>query len=128
MMNVLRRLTVSFDLRGKAFFYLTAIFLSLFAIFNILTLLVPVGTNDKLNSLLSLILFSSYELFAVFSALNIRRKPGHLNWVPYQGFATALINIALMVPFSAGLIIANWITIALCWTYILSFIYEISDV
>jgi hypothetical protein len=126
-MTIGRRQTASFDKRGKAFFYLTGIFLLLFAVFYILSLLFPMGINDMLNWEFFLILFSSFQLFAVFSAAGVRRNPGHLRWVPYLGFSTALINTALLVSlFFAGLIIANWIIIALSWTYVLNFVYEIS--
>ena len=112
--------------KGKAYFYLTAAFFLSAAVFNILTAIIPVGTNNDLNSLLSLCSFISFQLFAAISALGIRGNANHTRLVPELGFATVFGNILLFVLLSAGLIIASLVMTVLFWAYIVAFIYETS--
>jgi len=112
--------------KGKAYFYLTATFFLSAAVFNILTAIIPVGTNNDLNSLLSLGSFISFQLFAAISATGFRGNANHTRLVPELGFAIVLVNILLFGLLSAGLIIASLVMTVLFWAYVVAFIYETS--
>jgi hypothetical protein len=112
--------------KGKAYFYLTAIFFMSAAVFNVLTAIVPLGTNNDFNSLFSLCSFISFQLFAAISALGIRGNADHTRLVPELGFATVCVNILLFSLLAAGLIIASLVMTVLFWTYIVAFLVETS--
>ena len=112
--------------KGKAYFYLTAVFFLLAAVFNIMTAIIPLGTNSELNSLLSLFSFISFQVFALVSTIGIKGNANHTRWVPGLGVAIVLINFSLFVLLSAGLIVANLVMTALFWVYIMVFIYEVT--
>jgi hypothetical protein len=96
------------------------------AVSNILTAIIPIGTYNDLNSLLSLGSFISFQLFAAVSALGIRGNANHTRLVPELGFATVFVNILLFGLLSLGLIVASLLMTILFWVYILAFLYETS--
>jgi hypothetical protein len=112
--------------KGKAYFYLTFVFFLIFGVFNTITALIPL---DMLYFLLSLTGFISLQLFIVISAVALRGNPNHTSWLPIMGFATVLLNVALMLSFMiAGFAfaVAFWIITVFCWAYVVIFMYEIA--
>lgn len=53
----------SFDVKRKLVFYLIVAFMVLLAFFNILTAIVPAGTNDEANSFYTLVFFIFFDCF-----------------------------------------------------------------
>lgn len=112
--------------KGKAYFYLTALFFLSAAVFNLLTAIIPIGTNNDLNSLLSLGSFISFQLFAAISAAGIRGNVNHTRLVPELGFGTVLVNILLFGLLSAGVTVASLMMTVLFWAYVIAFLCETS--
>ena len=115
----------SLNPRRKIVLYSTLIFMFLFSIFNIMTAIVPSSSNDTINRLFSLFFFITFELFIVFSAFGIQKTKDHIGWIPFLGFAAALLNILLFLGvIIAHLTVANWLITATSWSYMTAFIYE----
>ncbi len=121
-----KKLTASYDKVGKVTFYLTGIFLALFCMFSILSLLVPLGVDNELNSLTGTLLVITYELFVTSFVVGIRRETGHVRWEPTLGVAVFALNLVLFALMTAGFPIAEWVMYVLCWGYIVAFLYAIA--
>lgn len=65
-----------------------------------LSSLFPLGVNDSIHSLFSIMLFIFIEFFELFSTSAIRRIPNRVKLVPYFGFSIAIVNFMLGVSFN----------------------------
>lgn len=93
----------------------------LFAVSFIMTALFPLGVNDSIHSIFSMMLFVFIGFFELFSASAIRRSPTRVNWVPYFGFSIALVNFMLGVSFNFfDFFIGEWIMIGMFIAYIVT--------
>ena len=92
----------------------------LFAASFIMTALFPLGVNDSIHSLFSIMLFIFIGFFELFSASAIRRIPNRVKWVPYFGFSIAAVNFMLGVSFNfVDFFVGEWIMIGMFIAYIL---------
>jgi hypothetical protein len=124
-----RKQAASYPTSGKVGFYSMVVSLLVFCIFSLITVFVPIGVNNGLNSLCALISFVAFMFFVAFSALGIRMYPaGNVRWVSSMGFAVIAINLILFVLLLAGLVIANWAIVVICWSYIIAFIYDVANI
>jgi hypothetical protein len=93
----------------------------LFAVSFIMTALFPLGVNDSIHSLFSIMLFVFIGFFELFSASAIRRIPNRVKWVPYLGFSIAAVNFMLGVSFNfANFYFGEWIMIGMFIAYTLT--------
>jgi hypothetical protein len=111
--------------KGEKYFYATATFFLLFALFEIFTAIVPSGTNDILNGLLSMAFFISFQSFVIISAIGIKGNTNHTRWIPEMGFVIAITNTLLFgIALFTGFYIATLAVTVLSWAYVLAFINE----
>ena len=93
----------------------------LFAVSFIMTALFPLGVNDSIHSLFSIMLFIFIGFFELFSASAIRRIPNRVKWVPYFGFSIAIVNFMLGVSFNfVDFFVGEWIMIGMFIAYTLT--------
>lgn len=111
----------------KRLFYLTLTFMFLFALFYVITILVPSSVDYGFNSLFTLLFLACLELFIACSSIGIRRLKEYVPWIPPFGFAVAILNLLLVLASAlTRFAIFSWITAFLSWSYMAAFIYEFS--
>lgn len=91
-----------------------------FAFSFAMTALFPLGVNDSVHSLFSIILFIFIGFFELFSASAIRRSPARIKWVPFFGFLVAIANFIIGISFNfADFFVGEWIMIGMFIAYTL---------
>ena len=92
-----------------------------FAFCFMMSAFVPLGVNDYLHSVFSMMLFVFIGFFEIFSATAIRRNPASPKWTVYFGFVAAMINFAFGVSFNfMNLFIGELVMIAVFIAYIIT--------
>lgn len=109
------------DKKGKIFLTLSQVFGIVFALAFLMSALFPLGVNDSVHSMFSIMLFVFVGFFEIFSASATRRNPSAPRWLVYFGFAAAMINFAFGVSFNfMDLFVGEWIIIAVFIIYIIT--------
>jgi len=109
------------DKKVKVFLLLSQISGIVFAISFIMSALFPLGINDSVHSVFSIMLFIFIGFFEIFSASAIRRNPSSPKWTAYFGFVAVMINFAFGVSFNfMNLFIGEWIIIAVFIAYVIT--------
>jgi hypothetical protein len=109
------------DRKARVFLMLSQISGIVFAFCFLMSAFVPLGINDSLHSVFSIILFIFVGFFEIFSASAIRRN---INAKPlfFFGIGAAMINFAFGVSFNfMNLFIGEWIIIAVFIAYLVTF-------
>jgi hypothetical protein len=112
----------SADKKAQVFLVLSQITGIVFAFCFFMSAMVPLGVNDSLHSVFSMMLFVFLGFFEIFSASAIRRKPFNAKPLFFFGIFAAMINFVFGVSFNfMNLFVGEWIMIAVFIAYIITF-------
>lgn len=92
----------------------------------IITAIFPLGVDNEVHGVFSVLLFIWFGLFEAFSSTALRRKPSCPRWVIYTGFTIAVASFLIGVTtFFVDFFLGEWITVAMLMIYIIVLVYAI---
>jgi hypothetical protein len=111
-MRVLLTLAQVAGVFASASFFMTAVF--------------PLGVNNAVHSIFSILLFMMFGTFEMFSASALRRKPGYPRWITYSGFSIAVISFIIGVSsFWVDFFLGEWIMVVTLMIYVVMLVYSL---